>query len=71
MKHYTPLRETLLKKGISQRELAKRSGLQESIISLICNGRYIPDKLQLKKIGKVINEPLEEYFDYGDNSYGD
>ena len=46
----TKLRQKLDEKGTKQNCLAQRLGLNESILSLIINGRYNPDRDQRQKI---------------------
>jgi len=45
----TPLKLTILEAGFTQREISRRSGIDESVLSLITNGRYLPDELQRAK----------------------
>ena len=54
MKKPTKLKSVILANGIKQRHIAKKSGINECIISLIANGRYLPDKRQRRKIAKAI-----------------
>ena len=52
----TKLKLALLKKGMTQREVAHRSGINEAIISMVANGRYLPDADQKSMIAEVIGE---------------
>jgi len=54
MNQITKLKAVILEKGIKQRHIAKKSGINECIISLISNGRYVPDEIQRRKIAKAI-----------------
>ena len=51
-----------LKKGWSQRELAKRAGVTNSTISLIEQGRVSPSVSSLKKVLDGFPIPLAEFF---------
>ena len=63
MNKITKLKTVILEKGIKQRHIAKKSGINECIISLIVNGRYVPDKFQREKIAKASAIPERELFD--------
>ena len=56
------LKLVLFKHGWTGRELARRTAIQESIISLICNGRYNPDPVQRATIASALNMPEEMIF---------
>src|SRR5215204_5383402 len=51
-----------LKKGLSQRELAKRSGLANTSISLLEQGRVDPSIASLKKVLNALGVSLGEFF---------
>jgi transcriptional regulator with XRE-family HTH domain len=59
----TKLKLKLLEIEITQREVSLQSGINESIISLICKGRFLPDQEQRKKIAKVLKLPEEDLFE--------
>jgi transcriptional regulator with XRE-family HTH domain len=63
VKKITKLRLRLLEKGLSQREVARRAGLKEGLMSLIINGHYIPDERQKTQIAKAIQLPEDELFE--------
>lgn len=56
------LKPILFERGLTARELARRSGISETIISLIANGRYVPDPVQKSKIASVVGVPAEVIF---------
>ena len=56
------LKKILFEQDISQRDLARSSGIHESIISMIVNGKYLPDDLQMQKISRVIGLDPEVIF---------
>ncbi len=58
----SPLRRAILENGCTQREVAAKSGLHESIISLIVNGRYLPDDQQRIKIANALQRHQNEIF---------
>lgn len=62
MKRLTTLKLKLLEKGVTQRSVAKAAGINEGLLSLISNGRYLPDAVQRKKIASVVNVPERELF---------
>ena len=58
----TKLKLALLVKGFTQREVSRRSGIHESVLSLIAQGRYLPDKRQKELIAKVLGENEKDLF---------
>ena len=59
----TKLKEVLWEKKMTQRELSHRSGINEATVSMIANGRYLPDADQKSMIAEVIGEDQEALFD--------
>lgn len=49
-----------LKMGLSKAELARRSKIDQGLISKIENGRVIPYRVELERIGKVLKIPEEK-----------
>jgi transcriptional regulator with XRE-family HTH domain len=62
MKRLTRLRLKLLEKGLTQREVARKAGMTEGLMSLIVNGRFIPDEQQKEKIAKAVGLPEVDLF---------
>jgi len=58
----TKLKLRILEEGLTQREISRRSGLDEATVSLISNGRYIPDPLQRAKIAQALRTDPDEIF---------
>ena len=58
----TPLKLKILEAGFTQREISRRSGIDESVLSLITNGRYLPDELQRTKIAQALGRTVPELF---------
>jgi transcriptional regulator with XRE-family HTH domain len=58
----TPFRRAILENGSTQREVAAKSGIHESIISLIASGRYLPDSQQRIKIANALGRYENEIF---------
>jgi transcriptional regulator with XRE-family HTH domain len=58
----TPLKLTILEEGLTQKELARRAKIDESIISLISNGKYVPDQIQRAKIARALGMNEAELF---------
>lgn len=59
----TRLKLRILEEGLTQREVSRRSGIDEAILSLISNGKYIPDRLQRVKIADAMSKRESELFD--------
>jgi len=59
----TKLKLTLWQKGLTQREVAHRSGLNEATVSMIANGRYLPDDHQKSMIAEVVGEDKDALFE--------
>ncbi len=59
----TKLKMVLWEKKMTQRELSHRSGLNEAIISMVANGRYLPDEHQRSVIAEVVGEKQDELFE--------
>jgi transcriptional regulator with XRE-family HTH domain len=59
----TKLKQKLKENGTKHKWLAQRSGLNESILSLIINGRYNPDERQRQRIAMALRVPEEDLFE--------
>ena len=59
----TMLKKKLEETGTKQKWLSQRSGLNESILSLIITGKYNPDKRQKQKIAMSMKMNVEDLFD--------
>ena len=62
MRKLTRLKIRILEEGLTQREVSRRSGIDEAILSLISNGKYLPDRLQRVKIAEAMGKPEGELF---------
>ena len=62
MKKLTRLRLKLLEMGLTQREVARKAGMTEGLMSLIVNGRFIPDERQMELISKAVGFPIDDLF---------
>ncbi len=56
----TELRLFLVREGLTQRKIAKDSGLPESTVSLIASGRLRPSPLQLIRLSEALRRPISE-----------
>jgi len=56
----TQIKETRIKEGLTQAELAKRSGLTERTIQRIEKHDTEPSQHSLKKISEILNENFNE-----------
>ena len=63
MNRLTPLKQVLLEKGITQKEVARRTKLNTAIVSMIANGRYIPTEQQKGRIADAMQLPARQLFD--------
>ena len=63
MNRLSKLRIEILKKGITQKQVADQSGLPESTISLICNNRLIPLPCQRARISKALKVSESKLFE--------
>ena len=58
----TPLKIAIAKSGLTQRSLAELSGVAETIISLISNGKWNPDSIQKARIADALNKSVNDLF---------
>jgi len=58
----TPLKIELIKRDLTQREIARKVGIQESIMSLITRGRYLPTNNQKKAISEAVGVAVAVLF---------
>lgn len=58
----TKLKGVLFDKGITQREIARKSEITEAILSMIIHGKYVPDDGQRKKIAAVLRMKERDLF---------
>ena len=56
------LKLVIFKSGLSQRDIARNTGIPESIISMGVRGMYNFDEMQKAAIAKFLNKPVEELF---------
>lgn len=59
----TLLKLKIMEDGFTQREISRRSGIDESVLSLITNGRYLPDELQRTKIAQALGRNVSDLFE--------
>ena len=62
MRKLTPLKLTILERGLTQREISRRSGLDEGRMSLACNGHLILDPIQQAQVAQALEMPVSEIF---------
>jgi len=60
------LKLAIFENGISQRELAKKTGIHESFISMAVRGKFNLDPVQKAKIAKAIGRSQNEIFQAAD-----
>lgn len=54
------LREVLKIQGLSQMELARRTGMHSSTVSLLVSGRMIPSEVQKQRISEALDMGIGE-----------
>lgn len=59
----TKLKQVLWENKMTQRELSHRSGINEGTVSMIANGRYLPDADQKSMIAEVVGEDQDALFE--------
>lgn len=62
MKTITELKRYQFENGISNKQLSELSGIHETTISLIVNGRLIPSEVQQQRICQALKIELTEIF---------
>jgi lambda repressor-like predicted transcriptional regulator len=60
MKMNLPLKIALLRAGMRQIDLARRTGLGESRVSRIVNAYYMPTPEEKRKIARALDHSVEE-----------
>ena len=58
----TKFKLAIMEAGLSQRDLAKETGIHESLISMAVRGRYVFDGDQKRKIAKELRRPISQIF---------
>ena len=58
----TKLKQVIEDRGIKQRHIAKRSGLHETLISMISTGRVVPTLREKRKIANALKVPIRKVF---------
>ncbi len=56
------LKMAILESGMTQKELAQITQINEGLLSLGINGRYIFDAVQKGRIAKALKKPVSELF---------
>ncbi len=62
MRKVNNLKIKIWEKGLTQREVAKKAGIDEGRLSLIVNGRYLPDQIQRVRIAQAVGLPVSDLF---------
>jgi transcriptional regulator with XRE-family HTH domain len=60
MERINRIKEVLVIKGVSQKDLAEKMGKTPNTIASICNNKTQPHLKDLKKIAKVLNIDIRE-----------
>lgn len=59
----TRIKTILLQRGLSQRDLSKKSGICESYISYFIHGRMLPGNMEKAQIAAALDMPQGEVFE--------
>jgi transcriptional regulator with XRE-family HTH domain len=62
LKKLTPVKIAILEENLTQRRIAKMTGINEGWISLVCNGRAKATPIQEAKIAAVVGRREAELF---------
>lgn len=57
-----PLKVAILESGLTQRDLARLSGLHENYISMLVRGRLNPNEAEKQKISAVVGKEPQHLF---------
>lgn len=57
------LKIKIFERGITQRNLSKKVGVPESLLSMLVQGKYIPTDEEKEKIAEVLGCKPEEIFE--------
>ena len=60
MRHISPLKIEIFKRGLVQADVAQDAGMSESRLSRILNGRVRPFDYEIKNIARVLGVNKEE-----------
>lgn len=60
MERVNRLKEILVIKGVSQKDLAEKMGVNVNTIANICNNRTQPHLLDLKKMAEILDVDIRE-----------
>jgi len=60
------LRNAIFEEGLTQKAVAAECGIPESVVSMIVNGKYVPDDHQKRRIAQTLGKYESELFK-GDN----
>jgi DNA-binding Xre family transcriptional regulator len=58
----TKVRQVLFAKGLKQKDLAEKTGMAPTLVSLICSGRLRPSYGQIQRIARALRVPPENIF---------
>ena len=64
------IREFREKRGMTQQEMARQTGVSRQTIISLENGRYNPSILLAFRIARLFGQPLEEIFIYREETEG-
>jgi|TARA_R110000824_G_scaffold70866_2_gene181671 putative transcriptional regulator len=56
------IKEILREKGIKQTYICKELGINESVLSLIINGKRKPSQERLKALAKILNVSIKDLY---------
>ena len=56
------IKQILSKKGIKQKFVCDKLGINESVLSLIINGKRKPSQERLKALAKILNVSIKDLY---------
>ncbi len=59
----TKLKLVLLKRGLMQKQVARKAGIHESTLSMIATGKCLPDQKQRELIASAVESKPADIFD--------
>ncbi|MFH0824104.1 MAG: helix-turn-helix transcriptional regulator [Pseudomonadota bacterium] len=63
MRRLTNLKMILFEQGLTQRELARKAGIDETILSRAVHGRYVLDEVEMAQISRALGMSPKTLFE--------
>ena len=59
----TKLKLVILRRGLTQKQVARKAGIHESTLSMIATGKYVPNQKQRELIAGAVESKPADIFD--------